>query len=116
MTQAEARAGGTRYAVRPVDFHQHARVLEGRKGRHDAQCAGVHDISCVADIHKATGEIIQDPALPFTIGLAGALRAAQRGERHTGDEAWCRSGEPAHVVDLELVEGGVHDIDALLIG
>ena len=116
MAQAEARAGSARRAIRPVDFHHLSRVLEGRKGRHHAQRAGIHDIPRITNIYIATGEVIQYPALPLTIGLAGVFVAAKRGERHTSDEAWRRSGEPAHVVDLELVEGGVHDIDALLIG
>ena len=34
MTQAEARAGGTRRAVRPIDFHYLSRVLKGWKGRY----------------------------------------------------------------------------------
>ncbi len=115
-TQAEAGAGSTYCPIRPVDLHHLARVLQGRKGYYHAECACIHNIPRITNIDIATGEVIQYPALPFAVGLAGALVAAERGELHTGDEARSRTGQAAHIINLKLVEGRVHDIDTLLIG
>src|SRR5260370_29479691 len=75
-----------RSGVCPVDFYNLPCVLEGWKGRYHVQCIGIHNIPCIANIDITTGKVIQYPAFPLTIGLAGALSAVQRGERHTSDE------------------------------
>jgi hypothetical protein len=85
-TQPEARTGDARCAARPVNLYDLSRVLKGRKRRYHAECADAHDIPRIANVHIATGEVIQDPALPLTVCLAWALLPAKRAELHTGDK------------------------------
>jgi hypothetical protein len=73
---AEAGAGGGRCAAGPVDFRELPRVLKGGKGSDDAAGARADDVSGVADVHVAAGEIIQEPPTLVIPARLGARRAA----------------------------------------